>query len=231
MKKQLLTAALMLTGMFALTPSVADAKSTMDSNLTLLWMNTDVAPLTLDVRQGFGRDGKFYLQNKATKTIEVWNETGRIQEIPSGAGTNITFDDAGNILVRIGTFPDPFNKDINELRIIPADGSAAIDIALSGITGGRLDFWGHVQGNVLDKETGGIIYMGTTYYPQLVEIPIIDGKQDVANTYTYTYASPFGIAGNFATTTIISAWEGKENVLAVPMYHYPLVSDLRKRPP
>lgn len=50
MKKQLLTAALMLTGMFALTPSVADAKSTMDSNLTLLWMNTDVAPLTLDVR-------------------------------------------------------------------------------------------------------------------------------------------------------------------------------------
>ena len=131
MKKQLLTAALMLTGMFALTPSVADAKSTMDSNLTLLWMNTDVAPLTLDVRQGFGRDGKFYLQNKATKTIEVWNETGRIQEIPSGAGTNITFDDAGNILVRIGTFPDPFNKDINELRIIPADGSAAIDIALA----------------------------------------------------------------------------------------------------
>ena len=77
MKKQLLTAALMLTGMFALTPSVADAKSTMDSNLTLVWMNTDVAPLTLDVRQGFGRDGKFYLQNKATKTIEVWNETGR----------------------------------------------------------------------------------------------------------------------------------------------------------
>ena len=81
MKKQLLTAALMLTGMFALTPSVADAKSTMDSNLTLVWMNTDVAPLTLDVRQGFGRDGKFYLQNKAAKTIEVWNETGRIQEI------------------------------------------------------------------------------------------------------------------------------------------------------
>ena len=78
MKKQLLTAALMLTGMFALTPSVADAKSTMDSNLTLLWMNTDVAPLTLDVRQGFGRDGKFYLQNKAAKTIEVWNETGKI---------------------------------------------------------------------------------------------------------------------------------------------------------
>ena len=86
MKKQLLTAALMLTGMFALTPSVADAKSTMDSNLTLVWMNTDVAPLTLDVRQGFGRDGKFYLQNKATKTIEVWNETGKCPSCQKGLG-------------------------------------------------------------------------------------------------------------------------------------------------
>ena len=115
------------------------------------------------------------------------------------------------------------------MRIIPADGSAAIDIALSGITGGRLDFWGHVQGNVLDKETGGIIYMGTTYYPQLVEIPIIDGKQDVANTYTYTYASPFGIAGNFATTTIISAWEGKENVsILSPLFNKTNCNSIQK---
>ena len=40
MKKQLLTATIMLTGMFVLTPSIADAKSSMDSNLKLLWMNT-----------------------------------------------------------------------------------------------------------------------------------------------------------------------------------------------
>ena len=36
MKKQLLTATIMLTGMFVLTPSIADAKSSMDSNLKLL---------------------------------------------------------------------------------------------------------------------------------------------------------------------------------------------------
>lgn len=229
MKKQLLTAALMLSGIFALTPSVADAKSSMDSNLKLLWMNTDVAPLTLDVRQGFGRDGKFYLQNKATKKIEVWNETGKIDELPSGGGTNITFDDAGNILVRIGTFPDPFNKDVNELRIISADGSKVVDVTLSGITGGRLDFWGHVQGNVLDEEVGGIIYMGTTYYPQLIEIPIIGGKQDVANTYPYTYTSPFGIAGNFATTTFISNWEGSESIsILSPLYNKTNCNSIQK---
>ena len=53
MKKQLLTATIMLTGMFVLTPSIADAKSSMDSNLKLLWMNTDVAPLHTSARQGF----------------------------------------------------------------------------------------------------------------------------------------------------------------------------------
>lgn len=219
MRKQLLTG-LMLTGMFALAPSMAEAKSVMDSNLTLVWMNTDVAPLELNARQGFGLNGKFYLQNKDTKNIEVWNETGKIQEIPSGEGTNITFDDAGNIIVRLGTFNTAYVSTRNELRIIPADGSAAIDIPLSGITPGRLDFWGHVKGNVLDKTTGGVLYMGTTWYPQLIEIPIIDGKQDVTNTYTYTYASPFGVSGNFASTTIISGWGGRDYIsILSPLYN------------
>ncbi|MCK9311208.1 MAG: hypothetical protein M0P26_02910, partial [Bacteroidales bacterium] len=79
MKKQLLTTALMLTGIFALITS-AEAKSSMDSNLTLLWMNTDVAPLETIARQGFGQNGKFYLQNKDTKKIEVWDQTGKINE-------------------------------------------------------------------------------------------------------------------------------------------------------
>ena len=157
MKKQLLTATIMLTGMFVLTPSIADAKSSMDSNLKLLWMNTDVAPLHTSARQGFGMNGKFYLQNKDTKQIEVWDETGKITDIPSGEGTNITFDDAGNIIVRIGTFNTNYVSTRNELRIIPADGSDVIDIPLSGITPGRLDFWGHVRGNVLDKTTGGVL--------------------------------------------------------------------------
>lgn len=217
MKRQLLTAALMLTGIFALTPS-ADAKSSMDSKLTLLWMNTDVAPLELDARQGFGKNGKFYIQNKSTKKIEIWDGTGKIDEISSGDGTNITFDDAGNIIVRIGTFNTPYVSTRNELRIIPADGSTVIDIPLSGITAGRLDFWGHVRGNVLDKVTGGVLYMGTMYYPSLIEIPIIDGKQDVANTYSYSYTSPFGIAGNFATTTIASSWEGLEDLAVLSPY-------------
>lgn len=228
MKRQLLTAAFMLTGIFALTPSV-DAKSSMDSNLTMLWMNTDVAPLASDARQGFGKNGKFYLQNKATSKIEVWDQTGKIDEIASGGGTNITTDDAGNIIVRVGTFNTPYVSTRNELRIIPADGSAVIDIPLSGITAGRLDFWGHIRGNVLDKVTGGILYMGTGWYPSLIEIPIIGGKQDVTNTYPYTYTSPFGVAGNFATTTIISSWDGLEDLTILsPLYNKTNCNSIQK---
>ena len=77
MKKQLLTATIMLTGMFVLTPSIADAKSSMDSNLKLLWMNTDVAPLHTSARQGFGMNGKFYLQNKDTNKLRYGMKPGK----------------------------------------------------------------------------------------------------------------------------------------------------------
>lgn len=221
MKKQLLSGALMLTGIFALTPA-ADAVSPMTKNLKKVWDNTDVAPLELEVRQGFGKDGKFYLQNKATGKIEVWNETGKItnEEIPSGKGTNITFDDAGNIIVRIGEFNTNYVNTRDELRIIPADGSEVIDIPLSNIPVGRLDFWGHVRGNVLDETTGGILYMGVTWQPQIIEIPIIGGKQDVANTYSYSYFSPLEVAGQITSTTIMSSWEGGEELAILsPLYN------------
>lgn len=219
MKKKLLTTAVVLSGIFAFAPSI-DAKSSMDSNLKMLWMNTDVSPTVLDTRQGFGKDGKFYLQNKATSKIEVWNETGKIDEIASGGGTNITFDDAGNIIVRLGTFNTAYVGTRNEVRIIPADGSAVIDIPLPGVSSGRLDYWGHVKGNVLDKTTGGLLRMGTNWQPGLFEIPIIGGKQDVTNTYSYLYASPFGVPGNFATTMVISGWDGIEDMaLLSPLYN------------
>ncbi|MDD2960706.1 MAG: hypothetical protein PHR45_01330 [Muribaculaceae bacterium] len=211
MKKQLLFGALALAGAVALAPEV-EAKSAMDACLKMEWMNTDVVPINLDARQGVAKDGNFYLQNKAKKVIEVWNETGKVKEIASGEGTNITLDDAGNIIVRLGTFNTNYVNTRNELRIIPADGSAVVDIPLSGIPGNRVDFWGHVRGNVMDKTKGGTLYMGVTWYPQIIEIPIIGGAQDVKNTYSHHYTSPFGISGNISTTTLMSGWEGVEDL-------------------
>lgn len=71
--------------------------------------------------------------------------------------------------------------------------------------------------------------MGTAWYPQLIEIPIINGQQDVANTYTYTYESPFGVSGNFATTTIISSWEnGEDLAILSPLYNKTNCNSIQK---
>lgn len=218
MKKQLLTTALVLTGILAMTPSVG-AVSKMTKELKMEWMNTDVAPLNLNARQGFGKDGKIYIQNYSTSKIEVWDGTGKTREIESGSGTNLTFDDAGNIMVRLVKFPANFGGTENEMRIIPADGSAPVDIPLSGATKGRLDFWGHVKGNVMDKIEGGLFYMGTQWYPQIVEFPIIGGQQNIKDTYTYIYTNPFGIAGNFATTTMISSWDYLDEIAILSPYY------------
>ena len=53
-------------------------------------MNTDVAPLHTSARQGVAVNGKFYLQNKDTQKIEIWDQTGKVGELDSGKGTNIT---------------------------------------------------------------------------------------------------------------------------------------------
>lgn len=211
MKKQLLSGAMMLLGIVAMMPT-ANAGSSMDHALSLEWMNTDVAPISLDARQGFGMNGKFYIQNKATQKIEVWNETGKLEEIASGGGTNITRDDAGNIIVRLGTFnTDYTDKTRNEMRIISADRTKTVDIPLLGITAGRLDFWGNIKGNVLDTTNGGVLYMGTNWHGFITEIPVVNGAQDVTNTYQYSYANPFKTAGTFTTTSLLSGWDGIED--------------------
>ena len=208
MKKQLLTGALMLAGIMTLTPNVAEAKSAMDDCLELVWMNTGVSAtknFQNDCRQATVINGKFYIQNHTTSKIEIWDETGKTGELASGPGTNITRDEKGNILVRIGTFPNGAAKGKNELRIIPADGSAAIDMPIDKITTGRADFWGHVSGDVMSA-TGGVLYTGTQWQPGMIEIPFVNGKQDAANTYNYGYKNPLGVGGQFSTTSLVSVF-------------------------
>lgn len=207
MKKQLLTGALMLAGVMTLTNS-AEAKSAMDDCLELVWMNTGVSATTnfqTDCRQATVVNGKFYIQNHTAGKIEIWDETGKTGELESGLGTNITRDDKGNILVRVGVFPNGAVEGKNEVRIIPANGDAAIDQPIAKITTGRADFWGHVAGDVM-SETGGIMYTGTQWQPGMIEIPFIKGKQDVNNTYNYGYKNPFGIGGQFSTTSLVSSF-------------------------
>ncbi|MDD2960948.1 MAG: hypothetical protein PHR45_02555 [Muribaculaceae bacterium] len=146
---------------------------------------TEGLPVVADARQATLANGKLYIQNKADKKIEVWSHNGKLEEsYESGEGTNITSDEAGNIIVRIGAFPNKFANGTAELRIIPADGTTPVDVTLEGLPEGRCDFFGKVRGNVLDATTGGKLYIAPTGLVGVVVVPIIAGKQDVDNTFT-----------------------------------------------
>ena len=220
MKKQLLIFAF---AAMIIAPAM-NAKSAMDSSLKCLWMNTDVASLQTDARQAVAKNGKFYLQNHTTGKIEVWDETGKIDEIATGNTTNIGLDDAGNILVRLTpAFPEAAST--GSIRIISSDFSKSTDVALSGLVAGRADFFGHVSGNVLSAD-GGYMYLGGNWQANIVEIPIINGAQDVANTYQYNFASvcnsalkPEGAAA-VSTTHQISAYGFMPNEIALLTPHY-----------
>ncbi len=210
MKKHLLFATMLLAGV-AFTPNV-DAKSAMDSNLKMEWMNTDVASLHTSARQGIGFNDLFYLQNKDTKKIEVWGATGKVKDIDAGAaGTNITLDDANNIIVRVGTFNKNYTFD-PEFKVITPEGKILNGCKLKNVSSGRVDFWGHGGGNVADKTTGGILLMGTQWSGKMSEINIVDCKENIPNSAMHTYMNPLKIGGQITTTTLISAWDfGEED--------------------
>ena len=202
MKTNLLFGAALIASLAVSAPST-NAKSAMDHNLKCLWMNTDVAPLHTSARQGVAVNGKFYLQNKDTQKIEIWDQTGKVGELDSGKGTNITRDDAGNIIVRTGEFNTNYNVN-KGVRIISPTGETK-DFEIAGIPAGRADFWGHVSGNVL-SDKGGILYMGTWWQPNMIEVPIKNGVQDAANTYPYNFVpnEALKVGGTFTTTHLIS---------------------------
>ncbi len=112
---------------------------------------------TADARQGFGMNGKFYINNKADQKVIVVDENGITNtEYPGGANCGITRDEAGNIVVSAAAFPDPWseatikviNPETNEVKeyVVPEECGIA----------GRCDFLGFAKGNLMEN---GFLYL------------------------------------------------------------------------
>ena len=113
--------------------------------------------MTGDVRQGFGMNGKFYINNKADQKVVVVDENGIANtEYPGGANCGITRDEAGNIVVSAASFPDAWteatikviNPETNEVKeyVIPEE---------CGVSG-RCDMLGFAKGNLMEN---GFLYL------------------------------------------------------------------------
>ena len=163
--------------------------------------------VTGDVRQGFGMNGKFYINNKADQKVVVVDENGIANtEYAGGANCGITRDEAGNIVVSNAAFPGAWveatikviNPETNEMKeyTVPEE---------CGLMG-RCDFIGFARGNLMED---GALYMtggntGTDPFTNGVAIMTITGGEvNVDECYTATCD---GITGQ--TSTVINYFKG-----------------------
>ena len=207
MKKFLLLAAVAAT--FAASAQVP-AEMEYLNELT----STENIPARLDNRQGFGMNGQFVVNDKAQGKINFHDiNTGDVlSSLNTGSTASfpaVTKDEAGNILVRVdNNWPNGFLADTTVIKIFPADGSDAIDLPMPEAffdteENGRLDFFGFAEGNVMDEDEGGALYIITANSTGVFKVPIIGGEIDEDHAALYPIT---GAAMSPTTSTVVNPY-------------------------
>ena len=138
---------------------------------------------TANARQGFGMDGKFYINDKGTRTILVVDQNGLTgTTYEGGSNVGLTRDEAGNLLVSNAPFSVPWGNSAEVKVINPATGAAVTHALPVGVTDfGRCDLLGFARGNLL--EDGEFFIVGANSGSSISRITITDGALDTDNTY------------------------------------------------
>ena len=188
---------------------------------------TSSGELFTDYRQGFGQNNQFYIQNKnsSAKKIEIYGQNGYVGDFAeSGLGSNITKDEAGNIIVRTGQYARPYTRDKN-FRIIKADGSQSVDLTLpSDCSIPRGDYWGFANGDVFSAEGGKFAFSGSNqdnFY--LVEIK--SGQVVSGTKVTLPYLFGLNADMYFSSDGIVNSWKdakGNQHYLAINSNENPI---------
>lgn len=217
MKKLLLLAACLATL----------SMSAQDYTLTKVWESAEV-PANADNRAGFGKGGYFYINDKATQTINVFDAEGMITNVYPNGGANcgVTLDQAGNIIVSLATFPNGWvcDGETPALRVISPDGTQTLEIPIPAdypLTG-RQDMIGFAKGNML---TDGEIYLtgATDMGDKVLRLVVTDGALDEDNTYIANIDA--GLGSSAISGTVINAWtdaDGNDRLLHVTRNALPL---------
>lgn len=170
-----------------------------------------------DCRQGFGLNNQFYIQNKANQELQVYDLTGKlVKTIPSGKATGVSFDEAGNIVMSLSTFPNDhgYRTDTLQIKVVSADGKTVknYNLPTDTIEKGRCDFLGCAEGNML---TDGSLYLVGALNTGVGIMRVADGELDVDNSYQAIAAGTTP-----SSSTVVMPWKpvGSEDM------HYLYVS-------
>ena len=155
-------------------------------NIEKVWEinNTSSLFTTADVRQGFGMNGRFYINDKGTSTILVVDQNGLTGTTYEG-GRNVGFtrDEAGNLVVSDALFPEPWNNSSPIIKVInPVTGEVKTHVLPAEVTNfGRSDNMGFARGNLL--EDGELYLVGASSGTSISRIQFTDGEVDTDGTY------------------------------------------------
>ena len=126
--------------------------------LEKVWEIADLAFIPVaDARQGFGMDGKFYINNKADQAVMVIDQNGLTNTTyAGGANCGTTRDEAGNLIISNAAFPGVWteatikviNPETNEVKEYVVPEECAVE--------GRCDFIGFAKGDMMED---GVLYL------------------------------------------------------------------------
>ena len=153
-------------------------------NIEKVWEINNLNFLTTaDTRQGFGMNGKFYINDKATSTIYEVDENG-LTGITYEGGANVGFskDEAGNVVVSNANFPNPWASSPTIKVINPTTHNVVTyTLPVDIIDFGRSDNMGFPKGNLM--EDGELYIVGANSGTTISRIKITDGEIDTDNSY------------------------------------------------
>ena len=149
-----------------------------------------------DARQGFGMNGKFYINDKGTGTVLVVDRNGLTGEtFEGGINVGLTRDQAGNLVVSNAHFPDTWASSPQLKVINPATGDVVTHtLPAEVINFGRSDNMGFPMGNLM--EDGELYLVGATSGTTISRIKFTDGEINTDDTYL---ANCDGVAPNSGT--------------------------------
>ena len=166
------------------TPVDPDPPTEVTYTIEKVWEISNLSFLsTPDARQGFGMNGKCYINDKVASTIYEVDSNGLTGTTFEG-GTNcgLTRDEAGNLVVSNAPFAAPWTNRPEVKVINPTTGQVVTHTLPTGVINfGRSDNMGFARGNLLDE--GELYLVGATSGTSISRIAISGGEVDTDNTY------------------------------------------------
>ena len=155
-------------------------------------------------RWATGFSGQIYVNDYANSKLYYWSESGITDTgIASAAGTAITSDDAGNIILPTSMY----SSGCTSMKILPAGSNSfqAITITLpSDVTASTLQYMAKAIGDVM-SENGGAIYLFPKGSAKVAKIVIANGVQKSASSIDASPISSDGQSIAIALTNDINS--------------------------